>query len=384
MAKILIHHHAIAHQDKNGIKLNSFIAKWVIELSKYFEKVGLLLHESSNVSPHQDILIDNNNIKLESLGAPGYKWDRFSRIRRIKNKCKSLSNKYDHLLIRGMTPRQITIWDNIKIKNRWFFLVQSIRYKYQPYNIKHFYLAMLERHRLRELKKICQNSNLISNSHESLREAKELLSKNGYFVPTNTISKNEIPGYHFRELKNPINLLFVGRIEKQKGVSELIGAIKILHDKNISCRLKLVGSINKDYRKELQYEISKMEINDLIEFHGFVKFGKRLFELYLKSDIYILPTYNEGFPHTIWEAAIHSCPILTTNVGGIPRLLDNNKHAIIFSPRSSNEISASITKIINKDDLRKNITSNAYKLACNYSVENCVRILAARIKNKNV
>ena len=41
--RLLIHHHAVAFQDSKGIWLQSFIAEWVIHLSKYFEEIGLLL-----------------------------------------------------------------------------------------------------------------------------------------------------------------------------------------------------------------------------------------------------------------------------------------------------------------------------------------------------
>ena len=68
----------------------------------------------------QDTCIHKNNVILESLGAPGYTWDRIQRIRRIKNKCRSIDNQYDVLIVRGMTPRQNTIWKNIKAKNKIF------------------------------------------------------------------------------------------------------------------------------------------------------------------------------------------------------------------------------------------------------------------------
>lgn len=384
MSSILIHHHAVAYNNLEGIRLNSFIANWVIELGNYFNRVGLLLHESSEILDQQDLLIKKNNIVLESLGAPGVKWDRIKRMKRINAKCHALDGKYDYLLIRGMTPRQLTVWENIKVKHKWFFLVQSIRYNYKIYDVFNLYLTIMERYRLQELKKISKSGFLIANSLTTVDEIKELLFKKCFFVPTNTIKKTDFPILESRKIVGQIKLLFCGRIEKQKGIIELINAVQILNKKKISCQLNLVGQIYGGFKKELMTIIKEKEIEHVVHFKGYVKFGPKLFKYYGESDIFVLPSYSEGFPHAIWEAAANSCPILTTSVGGIAKLLEDKIHAVLVPPRDSYALVDSIIEINNNDSLRKTITANAYNLAVNYTVEECAKILAETVTEKNV
>ena len=122
--KILIHHHCTYQQKNNIYYTVSFIGHWINELSKYFD-VGLLIHKSRKQKENNDCQI-SPNVKLHSLGLEGKIWDRISRIRRIKKICKLVSPQYDILLIRGITPRQLTINRNCDIKYKFFLLVGSI------------------------------------------------------------------------------------------------------------------------------------------------------------------------------------------------------------------------------------------------------------------
>ena len=87
------------------------------------------------------------------------------------------------------------------------------------------------------------------------------------------------------------------------------------------------------------------------------------------GDIYILPSYHEGFPRTIWEAMANSLPVVATNVGGIPNYLENNKNVILIEPKSVEEIVLGISKLLNNNTLRKNIIKNGYNLASKNTLE---------------
>ncbi|HHX69330.1 MAG TPA: glycosyltransferase family 4 protein, partial [Gallicola sp.] len=57
-------------------------------------------------------------------------------------------------------------------------------------------------------------------------------------------------------------------------------------------------------------------------------------EYYTKSDVYILPTYHEGFPRTLYEAMIFGTPIITTFVGGIPGIMKDGYNCKRIEPKS--------------------------------------------------
>ena len=121
---ILIHHHCTYSPSGDVNMTVSFIANWVNELNRYFD-VGLLIHESRSVNNRNDSRIDTE-IKVHSLGYEGNRWDRIERIRRIKRICKNISKEYDVLLIRGITPRQLTINRSCNISIKTFLFVGSL------------------------------------------------------------------------------------------------------------------------------------------------------------------------------------------------------------------------------------------------------------------
>jgi glycosyltransferase involved in cell wall biosynthesis len=107
----------------------------------------------------------------------------------------------------------------------------------------------------------------------------------------------------------------------------------------------------------------ELNISDFINFHGWLSAGKNLNRLYRKSDIYIIPSYHEGFPRSIWEALANSLPVISTDVGGIPYYLKDKHSAILIKPKDENEIVSAVINLINDSDLRKKIISNGIEIA---------------------
>ena len=129
--RLLIHHHNIAYLDEDGsIWLSSWIGRWVNALAETVAEIGLLLHQSSEHLPLQDTpVFTRENVQLFSLGPPGKAVDRIQRMQRIKNACKQAGAQADGLLIRGITPRQHTMWGNTPVEKKAFLLVGSLNRK---------------------------------------------------------------------------------------------------------------------------------------------------------------------------------------------------------------------------------------------------------------
>jgi glycosyltransferase involved in cell wall biosynthesis len=146
--------------------------------------------------------------------------------------------------------------------------------------------------------------------------------------------------------------------------------------------LDLLGPIvDQKFSKEAKVLIDTLNISDHIIFHGRIPYGEKLFNFYKNSDMCILPSYTEGFPHVIWEAAANCCPVITTSVGGIPSLIKHRHHGILISPKDFQTLADSIIELIDNENLRVEIITNAYKLAYEYTVENCAKRLAEAILN---
>ncbi len=147
-----------------------------------------------------------------------------------------------------------------------------------------------------------------------------------------------------------INLIFVSRLLKQKGLTYLIKAVKDfnLKDNNTKLNLIIAGWIDTNNPDSFtESEIKELGSIDSINF-----LGRRtdINQLIAISDIAILPTfYREGTPRFLLEAMAMKKPIITTDMPGCNHLVKDSKNGILVKPKSSEEIIKAIEKLINSD-----------------------------------
>jgi glycosyltransferase involved in cell wall biosynthesis len=141
----------------------------------------------------------------------------------------------------------------------------------------------------------------------------------------------------------------------------------------------LVGDGDNPFIDRCTEFINKNDILDNIIFHGRKSFNEDLFRLYKNADVFILPSHTEGFPRVVWEAALFTCPIIVTSVGGIPFVLKNNRDAIFIPPLNSEAISIALQKIIENYNEYKIMTTNAYNLALQNTLENGIKLFVNNI-----
>ena len=145
--------------------------------------------------------------------------------------------------------------------------------------------------------------------------------------------------------KPKYNVLFLGRIDRDKGLTELIQAVAKVHSSGLNLELHIVG--NGDFIDELKQLVYLVDATDYVFLDGPVYDGEVKASYYKNADIYILPTYHEGFPRTLYEAMIFGTPIITTFVGGIPALMKDNVNCKRIEPKSVDTIVDALTYAMN-------------------------------------
>ncbi len=218
--------------------------------------------------------------------------------------------------------------------------------------------------------KISKSAYMLANSPEITREIFAILGVNAKFVPTSSISNKDFFPLHIRFIERPIKILFCGRVVREKGIEELIEALKWLKNLDILAILDVVGNVSKNYQSILSRKIKKQALESQIRFHGFVPFGENLLQFYNNSDLYVLPSWHEGFPHSTWEAAATCTPVIITSVGGISGIL-NSDHVLFCEARSSHSIADAIVNCITNLTATRIRIVNLYHLALNFTVEKC-------------
>lgn len=382
---LLIHHHATVFVDPETKEMYtfSFIGRWLNAIAPLVDKLGLLFYTTKVKTDKHDTLLTSKNIILESLNEK----EKFYYFKKRNDKFKKLyakiSDKYNCIVIRGVTPRQYLVGKVFIYPKMFFLLVGSIIDSKPNFKltISGFISYFMYFWRIKELTILSKKYTFFANSYKVLDELKDKLSVSSKFIPTNTLKFEEI--FPFKEKKinsENMTLLFCGRVVADKGVIELLEAFYFLILENNRLKLIIVGEINENFYNQIKSLKFYNVIEKNIEFKGFVKFGIDLLRIYDKSDFYILPSYHEGFPHSIWEAAATCTPILTTKVGGIPSVVNENEVTFI-EKKSSKDIYDKIILLKNNQTLVNSKSKTIYKKIKENTVENCAKILIDEIRN---
>lgn len=100
-------------------------------------------------------------------------------------------------------------------------------------------------------------------------------------------------------------------------------------------------------------------------------------------DVFVLPSLKEGLPYVLLEAGLAEIPIIATNVGGVPEIIENNKTGLLVSPANPNEIADAIKKLIENPELTKTLTQKArQKILQEFSFEKMLQRTLAAYEDK--
>jgi len=190
-------------------------------------------------------------------------------------------------------------------------------------------------------------------------------------LPSTTLRIDDFSEMVYNDFPTPIKILYTGRLDLSKGLVELINAAGLLL-KDLAVELHLVGwedNVNHPVETTLRKRVSELDIDKYVIFHGKKKIGKELNEIYRMADIYCIPSYNEGFPRTIWEAMANGLPVIASRVGGIPYYLEHEVDALLIEPKSVDAIVKSVHKIITNKALRFNICKNGMNKALGNTID---------------
>lgn len=137
--------------------------------------------------------------------------------------------------------------------------------------------------------------------------------------------------------KDCYRILYVGRLDREKGLFELMESFGQLKSRSsLTFSLDLVG--DGKILPDLESMASDLGISDSVVFHGAVDDPVLVKQFYVQADLFVLPTYHEGFPRTIYEAMIFGTPIVTTFVGAIPDLMIDGFNCYRLEVRSVDNI----------------------------------------------
>lgn len=148
------------------------------------------------------------------------------------------------------------------------------------------------------------------------------------------------------------NVSFVGRISVEKGINEFIEAARL----NLCIPFKVAGKLDAHFKMP----------NDLpqnVDFVGYKK-GDDLDCFYSDSRIIVAPSkWYEGYPNVIVRGMLHKRPIITTNIGAMPSIIEDGVNGILVEPGNAKQLSDAISSIYSDEDCCRKMGLAGYEKA---------------------
>ena len=164
----------------------------------------------------------------------------------------------------------------------------------------------------------------------------------------------EIPKDFSKKLDSN-KILFLGKTLKNKGIYELINVLERLIKTNKDVQLYIAGD---GENKKIEKIIQEKNIEKYVHILGWIDGEEK--EKYLKEcSIFVLPSYNEAMPMSLIEAMAYKNIPIATNVGGIPKVVQNGFSGIIIEPKNEEQLYEALEKCLNSIELREKISNNA-------------------------
>lgn len=164
------------------------------------------------------------------------------------------------------------------------------------------------------------------------------------------------PATYRRKDDEKTRVLYVGRLEPEKGADLLLEAASRLKNEKIEFVVVGDGSL----RERMLETVEKLDLEN-VEMIG-SKAHIEMPSVYNDADIFVLPSFTEGMPVAMLEAMACQKPVIVTPVGVIPELLKNEVHALIIPSGDVSGLINAIQRLTRDRDLRERIAANGRKL----------------------
>jgi glycosyltransferase involved in cell wall biosynthesis len=182
---------------------------------------------------------------------------------------------------------------------------------------------------------------------------------------------------NLRTMLNTKCLLFIGRLEERKNITGIIKAFDILKEKyKIPHKLILAGKPGYGY-ENIKEKIENSEYKNNIILAGYVGEEEKQ-ELLKNAEVFLFPTFYEGFGLPILEAEALGVPVVASNNSSIPEVLGNS--AILVNPKKPEEIAEAVWKILSDENLRDNLIRKGLENVKRFDWEKCAEKIVKILK----
>jgi glycosyltransferase involved in cell wall biosynthesis len=191
-------------------------------------------------------------------------------------------------------------------------------------------------------------------------------------VSTTILDREIMSARRARPAGAPFRILYVGFLRKAKGIDTLLDAYLSIVAQLPGTELLIAGDQDKiepEMMAYLEREVAQLKDQGHIELLGRVEFGPQLFQQFADADVLALPSRTEGTPRVLIEARSFGCPVVATNVGGIPTSVLHEVDGLLVPPDDASALAAAILRIARDEALRQRLIEAGLERARRSTIE---------------
>lgn len=172
------------------------------------------------------------------------------------------------------------------------------------------------------------------------------------------------------QTSNP-KILYFGRLDRRKGLPELLKAIPIIKKKIPNILLVVAG--RGPLEKECKKLAKELKISGSVIFKGFIP-DEEVPSYYASCDVYCSPALGgESFGIVLLEAMAVGTPVAASNIIGYDFVIKNEYNGLLFNPRDPKDIAGKVLRIITDKKIKDKLVDNGKNFVKNYSWEKVVK-----------
>jgi len=170
-----------------------------------------------------------------------------------------------------------------------------------------------------------------------------------------------------QELQDMITILAVGRLVEKKGFSYLIAAFGQLIEQGFNARLVIIGGGPE--RNSLMQRVRELGLHDTVTLTG-ARTQDEVIDLYRRATVLALPCIvlengdRDGIPNVLVEAMRMGVPVVSTNISGIPELVQDGVTGVLVPPRDEEALALAIARLLADPALRLRLSRAAIQRVC--------------------
>jgi len=307
--------------------------------------ISLASKQEINEFSKQNINIHHLQARKGSMGFKSY----YQYFKNLKKKINLLNLDYIFYTTLEISFFGALIKNFINIKKS-FFLVTGVGSTFYNNKLRYRIFRIIQK----IVFKICAlNGNylFIFQNNDDLKLFTERGFTNKKFsivIPGNGINTNQFPFFSRDYLQQPI-FLFASKLLISKGVEEYLEAARQLIKKDINAKFLIAGKYDLNESDPISPSSYAALQNDCqVTYLGELSY-EQMSVAFNNSTIFVLPSYGEGLPKVLLEAAATGLPLITTNVSGCRDCIENGKNGKLIKPKDLNELKDAMESFVLTD-----------------------------------